>query len=83
MGPNGAGKSTAGSTSPSGSRYRQWCRCRCRSSPRPEASRCHSSRGGRSAAPRTGSGYQFNRITALAYGGMINAFRRDTLGLAR
>ncbi len=26
--------------------------------------------------------YQFNRFTALAYGGMINAFRRDTLGLA-
>lgn len=27
--------------------------------------------------------YQFNRSTALAYGGMINRFRRDQLGLAR
>ena len=26
--------------------------------------------------------YQFNRFTALAYGGMINTFRRHTLGLA-
>jgi sterol 3beta-glucosyltransferase len=26
--------------------------------------------------------YQFNRFTALAYGGMINTFRRNTLGLA-
>lgn len=26
--------------------------------------------------------YQFNRFTALAYGGMINSFRRRTLGLA-
>jgi sterol 3beta-glucosyltransferase len=25
--------------------------------------------------------YQFNRFTALAYGGMINTFRRNTLGL--
>ena len=25
--------------------------------------------------------YQFNRVTALAYGGMINTFRRRTLGL--
>jgi UDP:flavonoid glycosyltransferase YjiC (YdhE family) len=27
--------------------------------------------------------YQFNRITAVAYGGMINSFRRETLGLSR
>ena len=27
--------------------------------------------------------YQFNRFTALAYGGMINTFRRRTLGLGR
>lgn len=27
--------------------------------------------------------YQFNRFTAVAYGGMINTFRRDTLGLRR
>ncbi len=27
--------------------------------------------------------YQFNRFTALAYGGMINRFRREKLGLAR
>lgn len=27
--------------------------------------------------------YQFNRFTALAYGGMINTFRRERLGLAR
>lgn len=27
--------------------------------------------------------YQFNRFTALAYGGMINTFRRDTLALPR
>ena len=26
--------------------------------------------------------YQFNRFTAIAYGGMINTFRRNTLGLA-
>jgi len=26
--------------------------------------------------------YQFNRLTALAFGGMINTFRRHTLGLA-
>lgn len=26
--------------------------------------------------------YQFNRFTAVAYGGMINTFRRNTLGLA-
>jgi sterol 3beta-glucosyltransferase len=26
--------------------------------------------------------YQFNKVTMLAYGGMINAFRRDVLGLA-
>jgi sterol 3beta-glucosyltransferase len=25
--------------------------------------------------------YQFNRVTAVAYGGMINSFRRETLGL--
>lgn len=27
--------------------------------------------------------YQFNRVTALAYGGMINQFRRERLGLPR
>lgn len=27
--------------------------------------------------------YQFNRVTAVAYGGMINTFRRDRLGLRR
>ncbi|WP_349428292.1 glycosyltransferase [Microbacterium sp. LWS13-1.2] len=27
--------------------------------------------------------YDFNRFTALAYGGMINRFRRETLGLSR
>jgi sterol 3beta-glucosyltransferase len=27
--------------------------------------------------------YQFNRFTAVAYGGMVNTFRRDTLGLPR
>ena len=27
--------------------------------------------------------YQFNRFTAVAYGGMINSFRRHTLGLSR
>jgi sterol 3beta-glucosyltransferase len=26
--------------------------------------------------------YQFNRFTAVAYGGMINSFRRETLGLS-
>ena len=26
--------------------------------------------------------YQFNRFTAVAYGGMINSFRRKTLGLS-
>ena len=26
--------------------------------------------------------YQFNRVTAVAYGGMINSFRRKTLGLS-
>jgi len=26
--------------------------------------------------------YQFNRVTAVAYGGMINSFRRETLGLS-
>lgn len=39
------------------------------------------------ARPLTGplnrATYQFNRVAAAAYGGMINTFRRDTLRLAR
>jgi sterol 3beta-glucosyltransferase len=34
-------------------------------------------------APLNRLTYQFNRFTAVAYGGMINTFRRDTLALRR
>lgn len=34
------------------------------------------------SGPWNRASYQFNRITAVAYGGMINSFRRNVLGLS-